>query len=443
MSEQKDFVIRDGELVCYLGNAADIVIPEGVHRIGMGTFIERKNIRSVILPKSLCWIGQSAFAHCENLKSIVIPANVTFIDKCAFSDSGLEEIVIEGKPEIRLWAFDGTPWKANESKKHGGVVSGTVLLSVNPELTTYTIPSNVKIIGRDAFKNSKIKELDIPKGVTKLDICAFAYSKIERISLPDTLKVVDAYAFSNCTNLTELIIPKSITRIGDCAFEELPNCVLTILNECDDEEIFRVASDSFGRRTPNIKKIRVPYGSAAMRYAMKSGLNVITLPCSHTQFGNSKKHHYIDDVFCCEGSTLHEYFGHQEVVHVPEGIRTIGDNAFTNADVKKVYLPKSVKRIEKFGFASCDNLIEIVGDGTKEIELYAFHNCKALQRVSFPQLEKYIDIAFIGCDALDPENLNFPENAVAVRTHWRTCPCLGSKPIEGKVHAGAKNIIDE
>lgn len=443
MVEQKDFYIKDGELICYLGDAADIVIPDGVQRIGDGAFIENKNLRSVTLPNTLCWIGQSAFSKCASLKSITIPASVTFIDKCAFSDSGLEEINIEGKPEIRLWAFDGTPYEANEFKTHGGLVRDNVLLSVNPELTEYKIPPGVKIIGRDAFKNSKVKELDVPKGVTKLDICAFSYSELERISLPDTLKIVDAFAFSNCTNLTKLIIPKSVTRIGDCAFEELPNCVLTILNECDDEEIFRVAQDSFGRRTLNIKEIRVPNGSAAMRYAMKSGLNVTTFPCSPTKFGNPKKYHYIDDVFCCEGSTLHEYFGHQEAVHIPDGIRAIGDNAFTNADVQKVYLPKSVKRIEKFGFASCENLIEIVGDGTKEIELYAFHNCKALQRVSFPQLEKYIDIAFIGCDALEPENMFFPENAVAVRTHWRTCPCLGSKPIKGKIHAGAKNIIDE
>ena len=423
VGEQKDFVIKDDKLVCYLGNAADIVIPEGVRRIGMGAFIEKKNIQSVVLPKSLYWIGQSAFAHCENLKSIVIPESVTFIDKCAFSDSGLEEIVIEGKPEIRLWAFDGTPWKANESKKHDGVVSGTVLLSVNPELTTYTIPSDVKTIGRDAFKNSKIKKLDIPRGVTKLDICAFAYSEIERISLPDTLKVVEAYAFSNCTNLTELVIPKSVTRIGDCAFEELSNCILTILNECDDEEVFRVGPNAFGYHNPNIKEIRVPYGSAAMRYAMESGLNVIPFPCSLTKFGNSKKYHYIDDVFCCAGSTLHEYFGHQEVVYIPDGIRVIGDNAFTNSDVKKVYLPKTVIRIEQFGFANCNNLIAVVAEEVQTIERHSFYGCINLQRVVFPKLEKCYDISFENCDSLLRENIIIPDDAEVIEVEFKPCMC--------------------
>ena len=88
--EQKDFYIKDGELICYIGDAADIVIPDGVQRIGNGAFIENTNLRSVTLPKTLNWIGQSAFAKCVNLKSITIPASVTFIDRCAFLDSGLE-----------------------------------------------------------------------------------------------------------------------------------------------------------------------------------------------------------------------------------------------------------------------------------------------------------------------------------------------------------------
>ena len=84
MSEQKDFYIKDGELVCYLGDSTDIVIPDGVQRIGNAVFIDNKTLRSVTLPKSLHWIGQGAFAHCENLKSITIPASVTTIGKQAF-----------------------------------------------------------------------------------------------------------------------------------------------------------------------------------------------------------------------------------------------------------------------------------------------------------------------------------------------------------------------
>ena len=427
MVEQKDFYIKDGELICYLGDSADIVIPDGVQRIGNGAFIENKNLRSVTLPKTLSWIGQSAFSKCDNLKSITIPASVTFIDKCAFSDSGLEEINIEGKPEIRLWAFDGTPYEANEFKTHGGLVKDNVLLSVNPELTEYTIPPGVKIIGRDAFKNSKVKKLDVPKGVTKLDICAFSYSELERISLPDTLRVIESYAFSNCENLTELTVPKSVTDIDSGAFQELPNCVLTILNESDDEELFRISDDAFafGQLIPHIKEVRVPYGSVAMRYAVKAGLKVVTFPSSPKKFGNPKKYEYVDEVFCCSGGTLHEYFGQQDVVHVPEGIHTIEARAFWCSKVKKVYLPCSVRLIDKDAFDNCQLLEEITGEGVEEIGRNAFDFCKKLKRVVFPNLKKCFDISFKECNSLKRKNIIIPEDTEIImeaEEPWR-CGC--------------------
>ena len=426
MSELQDFIIANGVLQRYRGNSMDVVIPDGVHTIEMLAFSRESKaiIENIQFPRTLERIEEWAFDHCDNLTGIVIPANVKEIGRGAFNwCRALSKVIIEGNPKIGDGAFRWSPWEENEFKKTGAQINGNTLLRVHPELTEYTIPSNIKIIGRDAFKNCKIKEVIVPHGVTKLDICAFAYSSIERISLPDTLKIVEAHAFSNCINLTELIIPKSVTRIGDCAFEELPNCVLTILNECDDEEVFRVASDSFGRRTPHIKEIRVPYGSAAMRYAMECGLNVTTFPCSPAKFGNPKRYHYIDDMFCCEGATLHEYFGHQETIHIPDGISVIGDNAFTNADVKKVYLPKSVKRIEKFGFASCDNLMEVSGEGVLAIDWHSFYDCANLQRVSFPKLERCYDISFENCDNLRRENIFIPDDAKVIEVQITPCGC--------------------
>ena len=94
-------------------------------------------------------------------------------------------------------------------------------------------------------------------------------------------------------NLAELIIPKSVTDIDSGAFQELPNCVITILNENDDEELFRISDHAFafGQLIPHIKEVRVPYGSVAMRYAMKAGLNVTAFPCGPRKFGNPKKYH--------------------------------------------------------------------------------------------------------------------------------------------------------
>ena len=245
--------------------------------------------------------------------------------------------------------------------------------------------------------------------------------------MPDTLKVIESYAFDNCENLTELIIPKSVTDIDDGAFQDLPNCVLTILNESDNEELFRISDHAFafGQLTPNIKEVRVPYGSVAMRYAMKVGLNVTTFPCSPKKFGNPKKYEYVDEVFCCYGGTLHEYFGRQDVVHVPEGVHTIEAKAFKSSNVKKVYLPCSVKTICKDAFDFCEQLEEVVGEGVEEIERNAFDFCKKLKRVEFPNLKRCYDISFEHCNRLKRKNIIIPENAEIImeaEEPWR-CGC--------------------
>ena len=78
----------------------------------------------------------------------------------------------------------------------------------------------------------------------------------------------------------------------------------------------------------------------------------------------------------------------------------------------------------------------------QEVKIHAFQGCAKLEKVVFPTLKKYIDFAFEGCDNPNPENMLFPKDAVAVKTHWQTCACLGSQPIERKIHAGATMIVD-
>lgn len=430
MSELQDFIIKEGVLQSYRGTASDIIIPEGVHTIDMLAFSRDKKavIKSIQLPESLEMIENWAFDHCDKLKRIAIPSKVKEIGQGAFNWCRvLEEVVIQGSPKIGDGAFSWSPWEDAEFKKAGAKIDGDVLLRVHPDLTEFLIPSNIKVIGRDAFKNSNIKEIDVPKGVTKLDICAFSYSQVERISLPDTLKVIESYAFSDCKNLTELTIPKSVTRIDDGAFQELPNCVLTILNESDDANLFRISESAFafGRIIPRVKEVRVPYGSVAMRYAIKAGLSVTTFPCTPKKFGKPQKYEYVDEWYCCCGGTLHEYFGRQDNVHIPDGIHTIEAHAFRFCDIKKVYLPSSVKTIDEYAFRSCHQLEEIVGESVEKIGRRAFLSCEKLRRVEFPRLNRCYDISFQNCNSLDRKNIIIPDDAEIIkeaREPW-ICGC--------------------
>ncbi len=88
--------------------------------------------------------------------------------------------------------------------------------------------------------------------------------------------------------------------------------------------------------------------------------------------------------FQMEGSKLLKYTGTAEVVSIPAGVQSIGEEAFAgNDDIIKVKIDGEVESIGYRAFAQCDNLRTIsVGDNVTEIETAAFSNNKELVNVN-------------------------------------------------------------
>ena len=59
----------------------EIEIPEGVKKIGHGTFEACTYLKKITLPKSLKTIGESAFSNCEYLEEIEIPEGIEVINE--------------------------------------------------------------------------------------------------------------------------------------------------------------------------------------------------------------------------------------------------------------------------------------------------------------------------------------------------------------------------
>ena len=83
------FDIRDGVLVSYSGNSADVTLPSSVKAVGARAFEGNKDITSLSIPSSVDSIGDKAFYGCSKLKTVKGGANIT--------DSG-------------VFAFNGTPY---------------------------------------------------------------------------------------------------------------------------------------------------------------------------------------------------------------------------------------------------------------------------------------------------------------------------------------------
>lgn len=72
-------------LARYLGDAAEITIPDYVTHIGLCAFYNCADIVNVTVPDSVKIIGDSAFYNCENLTTVRLGKGITTIEKFAFS----------------------------------------------------------------------------------------------------------------------------------------------------------------------------------------------------------------------------------------------------------------------------------------------------------------------------------------------------------------------
>ena len=156
-NETRGFQIVGGILQKYTGADIDVVIPEGVLKIGSCAFIQTM-IRSVNMPNCVVEIDSSAFSDCKNLQSVI------------FSDR-LERI-------------------------------GTAAFKGCTSLTTISLPAGLKALGGDAFGNcTNLETVYLPSGLLRskeYDKSAFACWQGRN--------EYDDYIYENCPKLRNIYV---------------------------------------------------------------------------------------------------------------------------------------------------------------------------------------------------------------------------------------------
>ena len=70
----------------------------------------------------------------------------------------------------------------------------------------------------------------VPEGTVKIDFGCFRNTDTETITLPSSLKEIKEDSFKE-TNIVEIIIPKTVKSIGNYAFYECKNLTSVTLSE--------------------------------------------------------------------------------------------------------------------------------------------------------------------------------------------------------------------
>lgn len=93
LADKDGFVVIDGVLCDYLGNAVSLAIPEGVRRIAANALrrtrvdalgISRRPIERVTIPEGVERIGAFAFANSKKLTEVILPSTLVAIEDGAF-----------------------------------------------------------------------------------------------------------------------------------------------------------------------------------------------------------------------------------------------------------------------------------------------------------------------------------------------------------------------
>lgn len=198
---EKDGVIYTSDMktliACSL-SVTDLVIPEGVEEIISYAFANTR-IKNVKFPDSLAILNENAFYKCRELQ------NVDF-------GSGLDT--------IKGFAFQECA-----------------------SLTHIKMPPQMKMIGRYAFCDSGVENVELNEGLLLIHEGAFSGCKIDELRLPDSLENIGAFNDASgikCIKSSHFIkdIPLNACRTGASSYLYDDEFDVVFRYDCGDKTVF-------------------------------------------------------------------------------------------------------------------------------------------------------------------------------------------------------------
>ena len=351
-----------------------IVIPDNVTKIGSWAFDCCFRLAEVTLGKNVTSIGDCAFGGCSALRNVVIPDSVTSIGAGAFSGCSNLESVTLGKSVksigsgaftycTKLKEFNGGNVSEN---KRVVVIDGRVCAFAPADLTEYTIPDGVSVIGDAVFSECRnLTNITLNRGITIIEQSAFSLcTNLTSIEIPDSVVSIESSAFANCNSMKNITIGSGLKSIGKDAFyiSGVKNVYISDLDAW--------CQISFADNDAN---------------PIKKNTNI-----------------YIDGVLTTNvvlprSVSAYAFYGTNiESIASENGVESIGEYAFYGcANLKHIDISKGVTAVKDYAFFGCSVLSSVLfSEVLSSIGMHAFESCRTITSITLPS-----SITSIGRDA--------------------------------------------
>ena len=164
-------LIYNGEVL------TEIIVPDGVARIGVGVFSSYVAVTKVVIPESVMLIGANAFKGDNYLSDIEIEYGVIMIGDFAFSSCGSIENLI--------------------------------------------LPDSVTALGNSAFSGSGLQSIVLSDGMNAVAWGTFNYcADLKQIVIPDSITYISENAFNYCNSLSKVYYEGTQTDWNNIIIDE-------------------------------------------------------------------------------------------------------------------------------------------------------------------------------------------------------------------------------
>lgn len=362
-------------------------------------------IRQVIVEEGVERIGSYAFYSCEDLRSIWLPDTLKAVGSYAFGFTKLVDVELpDSLTSIGSDLFFGCH-----------------------SLESVRLPAGIKLIPVSMFCGCDVlKDIVLPETLQRIDGYAFSGCSILReINLPAAVFDIGSMAFQDCESLENVIVAKGSYAEEYCLGQGLP---YTYTDGTKPENSGKVYAE--GRCGVNLSwkledRTLTISGTGKMDdYTTKMTGNYVVDVTSPWD-GRRVDTVVVEEGVTSIGDRAFAYLDKVTSVYLPETLVSIGDEAFGGTGITAILIPESVETIGSCAFQGCYNLRKIKLPPTLDCIGFAlFENCCSLADIVIPDTVTYIDAhAFGGCTSLN--EFRIPDSVTKLdKTAFEYCPGL-------------------